>query len=561
MKKLGAYIVFSLTQTACLALLVTVQETQRVTMLFSSIALRCDYSTSSQSQDVVVTWRFKSFCKDPIMEYYSSSYIAMLSMGQDPTNDCQDDQRTVRIVIQKRGQNEPILGHEYRQRKITIQNRADLWISEVMWWDHGVYFCTVEAPGDTTGDSDKEVRLIVLHWLTVILIIMGILLLFILITICWCQCCPQRCCCYLRCVCCPKRCCCPEEALLRHELVKQAKQGMLPWMFNRPMYGEDGRNSQLNSTYMNGLTQRDFSTKNSIPLSVVPYSGHPNSSVKMLDYIENEVKNLNSVQPLQNGIRTSGSAPPSVLSSLNEIGVREIDRRIIHLPPIMEAIHDSSLPSSQRTSNSSRRNNQRRARSHEDILDMGLPRSQRSQEGSRSSRSSQDRRTNRSRGNSRDDFEEGRQRGQLLSRRQHFEDYSDNSDYEDRSRHSSSNQRHGRRGYEENRRPHHRSNQDYSPERRNRRRDRSYSPPPRGRRQGSWSSLDDYDNRSRYNRVRSDDRMADWLDTLKKPFKYHEKPPSYHSVDGGSEESSARRSNHGRQSDRGSSRSGRSVVI
>ncbi|XP_067849135.1 immunoglobulin-like domain-containing receptor 1 [Heptranchias perlo] len=558
MNKLIVCIVFSFTQTACLALLVIVQDTRRVTTLFSSISLKCDYSTSSQSQDVVVTWRFKSFCKDPIMEYYSSSYIAMLSMGQDPTNDCHDDQREVRIVIQKRGQNEPILGHEYRQRKITIQNRADLWISEVMWWDHGVYYCTVEAPGDTSGDSDKEVRLIVLHWLTVIFIIMGIFLLLILISICWCQCCPQRCCCYLRCICCPKRCCCPEEALARHELVKQAEKGIMPWMFNRPMYGEEERNSQLNSFYMNGLTQRDFSTKNSIPLTMVPYSGYPNSSVKMLDYIENEVKNLNTVQPLLNGIRTSGSPPPSVLSSLNEIGVREIDRRVIHLPPILETIRETSLPSSQRTSNSSRRNNQRRARSHEDILDAGFSRGQRSQEGSRAS-SSQDRRPNRSQGNRRDDFEDGRRRG-LLPPRQNHGNYNDDSDYEDGSRHSSSNQRHGKRGYEEDRRPH-RRNRDYSPERRNRRRDQSYSPPPRGRRQGSWSSLDDYDNSSRYNRVSQDDRMADWLETLKKPFKYHEKPPSYHSVDGASQESSTRRSNNGRQSERGSSRSGRSVVI
>uniref|UniRef100_UPI00398EA4D8 immunoglobulin-like domain-containing receptor 1 n=1 Tax=Pristiophorus japonicus TaxID=55135 RepID=UPI00398EA4D8 len=560
MNRLAACIVFTFTQTACLAVLVTVQDTQRVTTLFSSIALKCDYSTSSQSQDVVVTWRYKSFCKDPIMEYYSSSYIAMLSMGQDPTNDCQDDQRQVRIVVQKRGQNEPILGHEYRQRKITIQNRADLWISEVMWWDHGVYFCAVEAPGDTTGDSDKEVRLIVLHWLTVIFIIMGILLLFILISICWCQCCPQRCCCYLRCICCPKRCCCPEEALARHELVKQAKKGIMPWMFNRPMYTEEERNSQLNSFYMNGPTQRDFSTKNSIPLTMVPHSAYPNSSVKMLDYIENEVKNFSTVQPLQNGIRTSGSPPASMLSSLNDIGVREIDRRVIHLPPLLETIRETSLPSSQRTSNSSRRNNQRRARSHEDILDAGLPRNQRSQEGSRSSRSSRDRRPTRSTGNRRHDFEDGQRRGQLLPSRQHYGDYSDDSDYDDRSRHSSSNQRHGRRGYEEDRRLHHRSN-DYSPERRNRRRDQSYSPPPRRRRQGSCSSLDDYDNRSRHNRVQQDDRMANWLENLKKPFKYNEKPPSYHSVDGASEESSTRRPNNGRQSERGSSRSGRSVVI
>lgn len=38
---------------------------------------------------------------------------------------------------------------------------ADLVINEVMWWDNGVYFCAVDAPGDTSGDSDKEVKLIV----------------------------------------------------------------------------------------------------------------------------------------------------------------------------------------------------------------------------------------------------------------------------------------------------------------------------------------------------------------------------------------------------------------
>lgn len=40
---------------------------------------------------------------------------------------------------------------------------ADLVISEVMWWDHGMYYCTVEAPEDTSGDADKEVKLIVLR--------------------------------------------------------------------------------------------------------------------------------------------------------------------------------------------------------------------------------------------------------------------------------------------------------------------------------------------------------------------------------------------------------------
>lgn len=34
-------------------------------------------------------------------------------------------------------------------------------MNEVMWWDNGVYFCTIDAAGDTTGDSDREIKLIV----------------------------------------------------------------------------------------------------------------------------------------------------------------------------------------------------------------------------------------------------------------------------------------------------------------------------------------------------------------------------------------------------------------
>ena len=53
-----------------------VPQAERSTLLFSSVILRCDYSTSANLQDVLVTWRFKSFCKDPVLEYYST--------GKDP---------------------------------------------------------------------------------------------------------------------------------------------------------------------------------------------------------------------------------------------------------------------------------------------------------------------------------------------------------------------------------------------------------------------------------------------------------------------------------------------
>ena len=51
---------------------VNVPQAERSTMLFASVILRCDFSTSANTQDVLVTWRFKSFCKDPVLEFYST---------------------------------------------------------------------------------------------------------------------------------------------------------------------------------------------------------------------------------------------------------------------------------------------------------------------------------------------------------------------------------------------------------------------------------------------------------------------------------------------------------
>uniref|UniRef100_A0A8C3SPZ7 Immunoglobulin like domain containing receptor 1 n=1 Tax=Chelydra serpentina TaxID=8475 RepID=A0A8C3SPZ7_CHESE len=324
----------------CLSLLVIVQDIERYTTLFASVILKCDYSTSAQLQDVVVTWRFKSFCKDPIFDYYSASYQAGLALSQDPSNDCNDNQRVVRIVIQRRGQNEPVLGIEYRQRKITIQNRADLVINEVMWWDHGVYYCAVEAPGDTAGDPDKEVKLVVLHWLTVIFIVLGGLLLLILIGVCWCQCCPQHCCCHVRCACCPTRCCCNEEALERHRFMKQART-LMPWMTHHPFYVGGDRNSQLSSYQLNPLLQKDVSLQSSLPL--VHSQGQLPPKNNVLDYLESEIQNLNLSQPLLPSHHFGANQHPSVLSSLSS---EIVERRVIQLPPITELI-----PSSQRSSN------------------------------------------------------------------------------------------------------------------------------------------------------------------------------------------------------------------
>lgn len=351
----------------CRCIQVVVPQQERSTALFASVILRCDYSTSANAQDVLVTWRYKSFCKDPVLEYYSTAYQSALQLNQDPANDCPDRQRTVRTVIQKRGTNEPILGPEYRERKISIQNKADLVINEVMWWDNGVYFCAVDAAGDTSGDSDKEIKLIVYHWLTVLFIIIGALLLILLFCICCCQCCPQVCCCYVRCPCCPQKCCCPERAVMQHRMMKDAQRAMAPWMGGQPLYTPM---SHVSSSQMNPLLYAGSSSGNGIPMKPMPlpppqsssYSmpapsvhgtNTPANTNQMLDYLESQVRGMDmaspmlqpqpmppphmqQMQPPPQSMPVNvpfSPGPPSMISALDD---GPMERRVITLPPIRE---------------------------------------------------------------------------------------------------------------------------------------------------------------------------------------------------------------------------------
>ncbi|KAM9019975.1 immunoglobulin-like domain-containing receptor 1 [Ara ararauna] len=520
----------------CLSLLVTVQDAERYTTLFATVILKCDYSTSAQLQDVVVTWRFKSFCKDPIFDYYSASYQAGLNLNQDPSTDCNDSQRKVRIVIQKYGQKEPVLGVDYQQRKITIQNRADLVISEVMWWDHGVYYCTVEAPGDTSGDMDKEVKLIVLHWLTVILIVLGGLLLLLLIGVCWCQCCPQYCCCHIPCVCCPTRCCCNEEALERYRIMKQA-QALAPWISSNMVYRGGDRNSQLSSYQLNPLLQRDVSLQNSLPL--VQPQAQLSANKGVLDYLESEIQNLNMSQ-LQPPSHQRQAVQPSLLSSLGS----EI------MPPLTDhiSIHGSSNSSRpQRAARTPRtwdyaaedkRENRRRP-----LPSSGDSHSSYSREpwDRQQEDHPQRQRTDGYNGrplHSRRDVSPSRQadrgRGSSSSCSFYLEEAKQRSSHHRGGKQEPA----GRRDYQ-----HHTSRSNSSGQQRH-----SYSPSSC---QGSWSSSEEQVHLPVTNHRRQS-RSQEWPE---------DKPPSYRSLEVVPGQDKKHKGSAGPRSDRGSSHSGRSIVI
>uniref|UniRef100_A0A5F8HKS8 Immunoglobulin like domain containing receptor 2 n=1 Tax=Monodelphis domestica TaxID=13616 RepID=A0A5F8HKS8_MONDO len=227
---LGWIVLFWVTGVAE-GLQVIVPEKTKKAMLFQPVVLSCRFSTSSQ-QPAVIQWKFKSYCQDRMKEALGMATagaqpLSKRNLEWDPYLDCVDSRRTVRVVASKQGA-VVTLGEFYRGRDITFGEGAELKIGKVMWGDSGLYYCIVTTPDDVEGKNEDSVELLVLgrtgwlaallpsfavkimsEWVFVGLVILGVFLFFLLVGICWCQCCPHSCCCYVRCPCCPDSCCCP----------------------------------------------------------------------------------------------------------------------------------------------------------------------------------------------------------------------------------------------------------------------------------------------------------------------------------------------------------------
>uniref|UniRef100_A0A5F8GQ30 Immunoglobulin like domain containing receptor 2 n=1 Tax=Monodelphis domestica TaxID=13616 RepID=A0A5F8GQ30_MONDO len=190
---LGWIVLFWVTGVAE-GLQVIVPEKTKKAMLFQPVVLSCRFSTSSQ-QPAVIQWKFKSYCQDRMKEALGMATagaqpLSKRNLEWDPYLDCVDSRRTVRVVASKQGA-VVTLGEFYRGRDITF------------------------------GEE----------WVFVGLVILGVFLFFLLVGICWCQCCPHSCCCYVRCPCCPDSCCCPRAL---YEAGKAAKSGYPPSVSSVP---------------------------------------------------------------------------------------------------------------------------------------------------------------------------------------------------------------------------------------------------------------------------------------------------------------------------------------
>uniref|UniRef100_A0A3Q3QTC1 Ig-like domain-containing protein n=1 Tax=Monopterus albus TaxID=43700 RepID=A0A3Q3QTC1_MONAL len=347
--------------SCCSGVHVFVRDEKRYAVLFQSVVLPCQY-TSVSTQTPVVQWIYKSYCRDRTRDSFSltdtltggpggggltvgtggasGGYKAPMTSRTSSYLDCSDSSRTVRTVASISGSS-ITLSEYYKNRDISIINKADLRIGEVRWGDSGVYICKVIISDDLEGQTEAPVELLVLgfsgvtedllpdfdlrimpEWAFVAAVALGSVLFLLLVGVCWCQCCPHSCCCYVSCWCCPDTCCCPRHL---YEAGKGIKTGTsTPQTPAYPPYFVSGVPTMVPITppslvdKMSSVPTSNGSLLTAVPMHAVgvPYrvpSPQDQDSLRVLQYVEKQLAHFNPA-------RSTGhqSCSASELSSLHE---------------------------------------------------------------------------------------------------------------------------------------------------------------------------------------------------------------------------------------------------
>nr|KAF6410883.1 lipolysis stimulated lipoprotein receptor [Rousettus aegyptiacus] len=308
------------------AIQVTVSDPYHVVILFQPVTLPCTYQLTTTPTAPIVIWKYKSFCRDRIADAFSpasvdnqlNAQLAAGNPGYNPYVECQDSVRTVRVVATKQG-NAVTLGDYYQGRRITITGNADLTFDQTAWGDSGVYYCSVVSAQDLQGNNEAYAELIVLDWLFVVVICLAVFLVFLLLGICWCQCCPHTCCCYVRCPCCPERCCCPEAlyaagkaatsgvpsiyAPSTYAYLSPAKTpppgAMIPMgpVYNQYAGDFDRNSSGGHSSQVPLLREADSSVTSEVRSGYRIQASQQDDSMRVLYYMEKELANFDPSRP------------------------------------------------------------------------------------------------------------------------------------------------------------------------------------------------------------------------------------------------------------------------
>ncbi|XP_057705151.1 immunoglobulin-like domain-containing receptor 2 isoform X2 [Corythoichthys intestinalis] len=337
----------------CCGVHVLVRDEKKYAMLFQSVVLPCNFNSVS-TQTPIVQWVYKSYCRDRTRDSFGFSESLSAGLGgagllgggghengkKASYLDCSDSSRTVRTVASVSGSS-ITLSEYYKNRDVSIINKADLRIAEVQWGDSGVYTCKVIIADDVVGQNEASVELLVLgfsglpedllpgfelkimpEWVFVAAVALGSILFLLLVGVCWCQCCPHSCCCYVSCCCCPDTCCCPKHLYDAGKGIKTGTSTLQTPAY--PPYFVAGVPAMVPIAppslveKMSSLPTSDGSLLTGVPMHAVgaPYCLPPpqdKDSLRVLQYVENQLAHFNPARS-----NSHQSCAMSELSSLHE---------------------------------------------------------------------------------------------------------------------------------------------------------------------------------------------------------------------------------------------------
>ncbi|XP_077420720.1 uncharacterized protein LOC144050909 isoform X2 [Vanacampus margaritifer] len=333
----------------CCGIHVLVRDDKKYAVLFQSVVLPCQFNSVS-TQTPIVQWVYKSYCRDRTRD--SFSFSDNLSAGGPMGGgghengkkasylDCSDSSRTVRTVASVAGSS-VTLSEYYKNRDVSIINKADLRIAGVQWGDSGVYTCKVVIADDVVGQNEASVELLVLgfsglpgdllpdfelkimpEWVFVAAVALGSVLFLLLVGVCWCQCCPHSCCCYVSCCCCPDTCCCPKHLYEAGKGIKTGSSTLQTPVY--PPYFVSGVPAMVPIAppslveKLSSVPPSDGSLHTVVPMHAVgaPYrlpSPQDQDSLRVLHYVENQLAHFNPTRSASHQ-----SCGVSELSSLHE---------------------------------------------------------------------------------------------------------------------------------------------------------------------------------------------------------------------------------------------------
>ncbi|XP_061743063.1 lipolysis-stimulated lipoprotein receptor-like [Nerophis ophidion] len=303
---------------------VFVREQKKYAVLFQVAVLPCQY-TSVSLRTPVVQWVYKSYCRDTTPDSFSVQAGPSGGVGGGGVTwangatylDCADSSRTVRTVASLSGSS-VTLAEYYKDRDISIINKADLRIADVQWGDSGVYICQVVIADDLEGENEASVELLVLEWVFVCAVVVGSVLLLLLLGVCWCQCCPHSCCCYVSCCCCPDSCCCPRHLYEAGKGIKTQTPAFTPYFVSGvpamvpiapPSLVPIAPPSLLSVTPSNG----SLLSAGPVQAAGAPCPQDQQDSLRVLQYVENQLAHFSPARS-----SSHQSCVQSELSSLHE---------------------------------------------------------------------------------------------------------------------------------------------------------------------------------------------------------------------------------------------------